>query len=707
MKTQKHRINDDKPLSDPAADRLGYALLGKQIAEIISAMVPTQPEGVVMALNGQWGSGKTTVVNYIRNYLKLKDYSDTPDILDFNPWWFSAREDLAKNFLNKLAIHVGNDSREKRAVGRLVKKFASAVTDLQFEVAGVKLKASELAKLVGEYMEEEGDVPKFKREISELMRTFDRPILVVIDDIDRLPSDDIVHLFCVIKALADFPNMMYLLVFDRAIVQSAITKLQNIKGESYIDKIVQIPFTLPLPDAQGLRDILIQELANIFDSTDKDLIDADYFGEIIEHISNFIDTPRDVARLCNAIACTYPAVHNEVNPADFVGLEALRIFCPEVYDVIRSDLAQFTGVPNVDKKDALQKFHEQWLSKLDDSYKQYQIPLKMLLAEMFPKLALIWRNIQCGPEMAGNWIGSSRVCSPEKATTFFYYGVIGGSISNKELQTIYAIAPNPEELGEILIQYSKQITPSGRTRVRQLLDRIGQEAFVIPEVLISPILHTLCEVGDNLWCKEDEPINYLDFGNPVRVVIICLRFIKRLEPDKAEIELKSAMSNGSALATIGYVQTCLEEEHDPNKNRKGTMPHLPIEKVKALGIVVAKRLREGLAKNTLKPKETRRLIESLASLDSGSIKQSIEELAKTPSKLVLLIEDFSFVNSLRDGKLEFDALNFSNYADPGVLKGSVEKLLNAGVPPDQQKILKAYLDGLKVYMDQNARFSGR
>ena len=52
------------------------------------------------------------------------------------------------------------------------------------------------------------------------------------------------QLFTVIKAVADFPNIVYLLAFDEEIVANTLGK----SGKDYLEKIVQVSFDLPLPD---------------------------------------------------------------------------------------------------------------------------------------------------------------------------------------------------------------------------------------------------------------------------------------------------------------------------------------------------------------------------------------------------------------------------------------------------------------------------
>jgi hypothetical protein len=72
-------------------------------------------------------------------------------------------------------------------------------------------------------------LPELKRELTELLRQLRQPLLVVIDDIDRLTPDEMKAVFQLVRANADLPNLVYLLLFPREPVERA---LSGVVGES-------------------------------------------------------------------------------------------------------------------------------------------------------------------------------------------------------------------------------------------------------------------------------------------------------------------------------------------------------------------------------------------------------------------------------------------------------------------------------------------
>ena len=109
-------LSADKPLDDPSLDRLGYAPFAEHLASGILKLVPT--EGFVLAVQGPWGSGKSTFLNFLRVSLEQLAPGEECLVTRFNPWWFSGREDLAQRFFTQLLITLGHgDSKTKKLAG--------------------------------------------------------------------------------------------------------------------------------------------------------------------------------------------------------------------------------------------------------------------------------------------------------------------------------------------------------------------------------------------------------------------------------------------------------------------------------------------------------------------------------------------------------------------------------------------------------------
>src|SRR5262249_25633415 len=152
-------------------------------------------------------------------------------------------------------------------------------------------------------------------------------VIVLIDDIDRLLPSEMTDIFRLVRSVGDFPNVHYVLAFDRSIVAKALSDECRTDGERYLEKIVQAPFELPRPSAATLHQMFTSRLRDVLAGTEEELFERQRWSEVfLTGIAPFLRTPRDVTRLLNALTVTYPVVRNEVNLVDFVAVETVRLF---------------------------------------------------------------------------------------------------------------------------------------------------------------------------------------------------------------------------------------------------------------------------------------------------------------------------------------------------------------------------------------------
>ncbi|MEK6708435.1 MAG: P-loop NTPase fold protein, partial [Pseudomonadota bacterium] len=86
-------LSSDRPLSDPNDDLFGHAPFSKHLANAICSQ--RGADGIVLALYGRWGSGKSTVLGYVLHYLKQVPELEQPVVVPLNPWRFAGQENLS------------------------------------------------------------------------------------------------------------------------------------------------------------------------------------------------------------------------------------------------------------------------------------------------------------------------------------------------------------------------------------------------------------------------------------------------------------------------------------------------------------------------------------------------------------------------------------------------------------------------------------
>jgi predicted KAP-like P-loop ATPase len=560
-------LSADNPLTDPNHDALGYAPFARHLADSIGKMSP--PDGFVMAVYGAWGSGKSTLLNFIVYYLthtpegEQKAEGEQPIIVPFNPWWFSGQEDLAKRFFDQLQASL---SKRLKSVGKRLIKQIDSLADRVSTIPDLRTKG--FAAVVKTFIPPK-DVYKLKNEVEEILRNQQKRIVVVIDDIDRLTAEEIRQLFRVIKAVANFPNVIYLLLFDKEVVVKALSEAQGIPGEAYLEKIVQVPFDLPLPDKTSLSKLLDEQLGKILTGTPEELFDESYFSKLyFAGIDYFITTPRDIVRLTNTLRVTYPAVKGEVNAADFIAIEALRVFSPLVYDIVRKNSAAFTGRVDtaesfmLSMEENFKTFHNSWLSQVQE---KDRAAIRLLITRLFPRLRGVFGkdiDYYSVTQEPGQQRKQFRVSSAEIFNAYFRLTMPEGGISYAEMKAMLALAKDSRQFATKLVDLANQTRPDGTTRVREFIERIRDYAKEeIPLDCIPSILQALFEVGDQLWRLEDEQRAFFNISNEVQIEWLIGQLLKRLDKPAVFQILKEVISNGRAIATIVEQVLSFRPEH--------------------------------------------------------------------------------------------------------------------------------------------------
>lgn len=552
----------DRPCTDPKYDLFGHAPFAQSLADSIRRY--PGGDGLVLALYGPWGSGKSTVLNYVTHFLDQSPKENRPEIVTFNPWWFSGQENLAQAFLGQLQAVLPAKSRKFKKLGNLLGDFSEGIGGL-IDLSGVTGgMASKIGKFIGMAAKRKTkDVPALKVEICNVLEEAGKRIVIVVDDIDRLTPEETRQLFTVIKALADFPNVVYLLAFDRDVAAQAIEQQGGLPGERYLEKIIQVPFELPPVDRVDLRRALFERLDHVLGNTPDGLFDHAYWMNVFyDGIDQMIKVPRDVVRLTNSLSVTYPAVCGEVNPVDFIALEAIRVFLPELYDTLRAHPHEFSGHSHTGsstaEQEARERFRERWMSEVPDELRS---STTSLIERIFPKTG----SMGYGADWLSQWRRQLRACHPDLFPIYFRLTLPSGAVSRNEIEGLLNQCSSPERFESIVLEAREIKKSDGTSKARELLERLMDHVEKdIPEECISKVVEALLNIGDDLIDPMDER-GMFDFGNISRVSRPAYHLLKRLTEDERIGVLKAAIGKGRAIATQSWLLRAFEEPIEKNE----------------------------------------------------------------------------------------------------------------------------------------------
>lgn len=555
-------LSSDRPGTDPSQDLFGHASFAKHLAASI-CRIPA-PEGLVISLYGPWGSGKTTTLNYVQSYVNAMPEAERPIVVSFNPWWFSGHEDLARAFLRQLQATLS----ERGAVfENIVTTLAAYADAIGATVNVIKPGIGTVVKsILARFKDSPQSISTLKIRVAEALRQSDQHILLIIDDIDRLIPDEIRQLFTVIKGLADFPNVIYLLSFDRAMAVKAIATQTGLSGDAFLEKIIQVPFELPLVNHASLCQVFLANMNAIVVEHPPELFDSSHWATLFHFgISPFIKTPRDVTRLTNTISVTYPAVRGEVNVADFIAIETIRVFLPSLYGVIRSNPDQFIGHNRSDHNqevESLKTFHGDWLKEIPEETRREGA--RNLTRTLFPKLESAWSNTRHDATWEPKWRKSRRICSDTVFPVYFRLAVPASLPSHTEMKALIANGAYHTLLRSALLAAKSEILPSGTSKIQIYLKSLPDYIGDIDGDYIQNFVGVLLDIGDDIIGGQDESAGLLTIGSDMQIsALIIVPLLRRISPpERRQAILAEAIKAGEALYMETFLVKVLQAEFE-------------------------------------------------------------------------------------------------------------------------------------------------
>lgn len=368
----KSQFLPDSPYGE---DRFGRSAFARRLSQAL--VLPAGNEGLVVGVEGTWGSGKTFVISQIKAV--LAENADQPIVVEFNPWVVSGSDSLVEAMLEQLGSTIGeasasSDPQRKQAAvkaGSSVLRYLSLVRHLKYmkyapgltAVGNIAEDLASLAEKIGKGANESADdLDKLVKQMPEhslgarrdavvrALADLGRPIVVILDDLDRLPPEEIRSVFQAVKAVANFPRTAYLLSYDPTVAAAALDAADHTRGRAYLEKIVQVEYPLPEPLPWRMGAFVSSKLRDALRDTQRNLTgdEESRFREVASYVARLCRTPRDAIRISNRLRISLPATMSEVDACDVILLEALGICEQSIDRAIRRWPEDFTQTPPVE-----------------------------------------------------------------------------------------------------------------------------------------------------------------------------------------------------------------------------------------------------------------------------------------------------------------------------------------------------------------------
>lgn len=304
----------------------------KQYASIIvKKLLATKidKQSFAVGITGEWGVGKSKFLDLLKERIK-----DNAEVVEFNPWMCRTPEQVTQDFFSSLRHQL---SQKYSTLSKSIKEYAKLVGSLP--ITPHSIFSFDMALPLGK-----DSLFEKKQDLSEKFSNLPRPVVVFIDDMDRLEKEEVFEVLRLIRNTADLSNTIYLVAYDREYV-SSVLETKNIKNASnYLEKIFPVEVHLPKVDAKQIWEALYKDI---------DVQDNVYKGNFAKQLYRRFDSDQRVLilRVLNTyrhakrfsrlymLNLTYLSklYRNEIKLLDLFWLELLEMYDKCTYEKLANE----------------------------------------------------------------------------------------------------------------------------------------------------------------------------------------------------------------------------------------------------------------------------------------------------------------------------------------------------------------------------------
>ena len=250
FKLPELNVSPEQPWQD---DQLGR----EQIAERLTNLIRNQREPFIISIDGQWGTGKTFLLKRWQKDLEKDQFR----AIYYNAWEDDFCDDPLLSIIGQMSeqFKEGKFKGLAKQVGQiavqLIKQNLIAVpsklTGLDLRVDSSKLDGRDLLQ---EYSNQRKTKDRLKNKMTKLSAAVAeetrRPLVFIIDELDRCRPTFAIELLERVKHIFDVPGLVFVFGVNRA---ELCKSLQSVYGEIdadlYLRRFFDIEFSLPVTDA--------------------------------------------------------------------------------------------------------------------------------------------------------------------------------------------------------------------------------------------------------------------------------------------------------------------------------------------------------------------------------------------------------------------------------------------------------------------------
>lgn len=191
---------------------------------------------------------------------RVQDSGSRP-VAELNPWLYSDLESLTLALFSEIREALPKSERWSEAREK-IGGFGKAISPLGKFTALFGLDSEGLLQEVGSRISGDTSASAAKHKAEEALRKAGHPVLVVMDDLDRLTPEELLVVFKLVRLVGHLPNVYYLISFDERTLLDVLQRSELVgnsepRARDFLEKIIQVRLDLPAfreRDADALVD---------------------------------------------------------------------------------------------------------------------------------------------------------------------------------------------------------------------------------------------------------------------------------------------------------------------------------------------------------------------------------------------------------------------------------------------------------------------
>ncbi|EHH3739708.1 KAP family P-loop NTPase fold protein [Vibrio parahaemolyticus] len=568
-----HGFASDRPITRVEEDLLGRSGFSTDLANAMASW--HGKDSLVVALHGDWGAGKSSIKNMALS--RLEEISeDKPDVIEFSPWEWAAQDKITASFFQEISKSIGRTDKSKsgKKLAATLKKYglylntgetlvtgfsaalptlfvlatligvsgnfsdeawvknasASMLIALGGWAAALKWGKTFLDRLTGNIeatvKANEQSLSDIRQDLSGLLLERKAPLIVVMDDLDRLTTSQLRMVFQLIKANLEFPNVVFLLLFQRDLVEDKLNDGAQL-GRDYLEKIIQVPFDIPRIETTRLHSLLFNKLDKIIeqDASATKMFDSGRWGNIFHgSLNTYFDNLRSVYRYTSTLSFHFTVLKGksafEVNPVDLIAIECLRVFEPDVYKEIARSKEIFTknGSDRYGgRADATADFINRILDKASPDKRD---SVKEMVEQLFPTIQWALGGTHYSGDFFSTWLREMRVCHPSNFDKYFQFSIPSGELSNSDLQEMLSLTADSDRFSSFILSLKD------RGILKNALSQFESFTDDIPLGNGHSYIKGILDIGDQI---DHESTGFTMFSSNTHAVRLVVWFLRRID----------------------------------------------------------------------------------------------------------------------------------------------------------------------------------